>query len=247
MPEQPRIGAVPFAIIVCVICSLVLATVSSSLKDLQMANKKADMQYNVLKALKIEDLEIMNEKGKRIISNEDMAAFFKDNITGKVLDADGKIVDGLSPDNLKSNDIKKKKTNPLYIYTYKDAEGKEHTKYAIHVSGMGLWSTIRGFLALEEDKATISGISFYEHGETPGLGAEITTDRFQDQYKGKKIADDGGNFATVTVLKGVGNDVSGNYHDVDGISGATMTTNGVTDMFTDELQNYTSYFNKIKS
>ena len=81
----------------------------------------------------------------------------------------------------------------------------------------------------------------------PGLGAEITTATFQDQYKGKKIYDTDGSFASIAVLKGSGNNIEGKPHLVDGVSGATMTINGVTDMFRDELNNYSAYFNKINS
>lgn len=131
---------------------------------------------------------------------------------------------------------------PLFIY-----EDGTRKNFIVPMQGNGLWNAISAFVALEDDAATIYGVVFDHVGETPGLGAEITTERFEDQYKGKKIYDSSGQFTTVTVLKGAGNDVSDLPHTVDGISGATMTTNGVTDMFTDELKNYSPYFNKIKS
>ena len=180
------------------------------------------------------------------VNEETLEADYTKYITELVVNVDGEEVSeavAFNVDVLKES----KKSNDerlLPIFIYDDGSRKN---YIIPMTGNGLWNAISAFLALEEDATTVYGVVFDHVAETPGLGAEITTDRFQDQYKGKKIADAGGTFATITVLKGIGNDVSGNLHEVDGISGATMTTNGVTDMFTEELQNYASYFNKIKS
>ena len=112
------------------------------------------------------------------------------------------------------------------------------------MQGSGLWGPISAYLALEEDLNTISGVVFEHVQETPGLGAEITTATFQEQYVGKQLFDITGNFASIKVLKGTGNDVEGKVHEVDGLAGATITANGVTDMFTDELKYYTEFFKK---
>ncbi len=131
---------------------------------------------------------------------------------------------------------------PIFVF-----ERGDQKNYIIPMQGSGLWGPISAFLALEEDVSTIYGVVFDHVSETPGLGAEITTDRFENEYKGKKIYEEDGTFASINVLKGSGHDTSGRPHTVDGISGATMTTNGVTEMFTDELLNYSPYFQKIKS
>ncbi len=98
------------------------------------------------------------------------------------------------------------------------------------IEGPGLWSTMRGYLAVDADGSTIRGIRFYEHGETPGLGDQIDRDDWRSQWTGKQIYDDGGN-PRIEVVKGfVAVDSPNSHHQVDGLSGATLTGNGVTDL-----------------
>jgi Na+-transporting NADH:ubiquinone oxidoreductase subunit C len=108
-----------------------------------------------------------------------------------------------------------------------------------------LWDAIWGYVALEGDKNTIKGAVFDHKGETAGLGAEITQKWFQDRFTGEKIFNNNGKLVGVNVSK-TNNDPSGNDKDdneVDAISGATITGDGVTDMIIERLQNYLSYFN----
>ncbi len=107
------------------------------------------------------------------------------------------------------------------------------------VSGKGLWSTINGFLALDTDMNTIKGITFYKHGETPGLGGEIEKDWFTSQFIGKKIFDANSNLVSVEINKGKVANI--NDHEVDGISGATLTTKGVSDFLFSNLKNYEQF------
>lgn len=116
--------------------------------------------------------------------------------------------------------------------------------YIIPVLGKGLWGPIWGYVSLEGDMNTIYGASFGHKSETPGLGAEIETERFQQQFIGKKIFDESGNFVSVTVIKGGASPTD--MHGVDAVSGATVTSNGVTEMFKRTLSNYVPYF-KSKS
>ena len=116
------------------------------------------------------------------------------------------------------------------------------------VSGKGLWSTIYGYLALQTDLSTISGITFYKHGETPGLGGEIEKEWFTNNFKGKKIRDDNGVLTSVKVVKG--KVIAGNpkeIHEVDGISGATLTGRGVANFLKVELKKYEPFFAKIEA
>ncbi len=132
---------------------------------------------------------------------------------------------------------------PLYLWM----EDGQVTMYAFPISGRGLWSLIKGYLALEEDLNTIKGITFYEHGETPGLGAEIDQRWFQEQFEGKKIRRNG-ELARFRVVKGRVADQypQGNPHAVDGISGATMTARGVEDFLNEDIRRYNNYFETIK-
>ena len=121
-------------------------------------------------------------------------------------------------------------------------EGKSF--YIIPVRGKGLWGPIWGYLCLEGDMNTIYGASFGHKSETPGLGAEIETEKFQKEFTGKKIFDASGNFVSVKVIKGGA--APTNLHGVDAISGATITSDGVTEMFKRTLNNYIPYFKKAK-
>jgi len=125
---------------------------------------------------------------------------------------------------------------PLYV-----AEKDGETFYIVPMRGKGLWGPVWGYLALESDGNTVVGATFDHKSETPGLGAEITTPMFTEQFPGKKISESG-EFKSISVVKsGTSN---GDYM-VDGISGGTITSNGVNDMLSDCLAPYASYFKNI--
>ena len=107
--------------------------------------------------------------------------------------------------------------------------------YVLPVSGKGVWSTINGFIALEPDKNTIKGISFYDHGETPGLGGEIEKDFFASRFVGKKIFEDG-KLVSVTIAKS--RLLEQSEHAVDGLSGATLTTGAINRFLRANLTDY---------
>jgi len=129
---------------------------------------------------------------------------------------------------------------PLYIWTDEGAD--KASKYAFPISGKGLWSTLYGYLSLNADLETIAGISFYKHGETPGLGAEIEKDWFQSQFTGKCLYADGSATAFVVAKPGAAKGDSA----VDGISGATLTGKGVEALIRKDAAAYANYFNSIK-
>ena len=114
----------------------------------------------------------------------------------------------------------------MQIYEVVDKD--DHvTKLILPVYGKGLWSTMYGFLAIGNDLITIEGITFYEHGETPGLGGEIDNPRWKAIWKGKKAFDDKGN-VIIEVIKGIVDRTSpSSDHQIDGLSGSTLTTRGV--------------------
>ncbi|MEQ9592098.1 MAG: NADH:ubiquinone reductase (Na(+)-transporting) subunit C [Cyclobacteriaceae bacterium] len=119
--------------------------------------------------------------------------------------------------------------------------------YILPLYGNGLWDRIWGFIALDNNLAVIEGISFGHKAETPGLGARISDDPvISERYKGKKILDDQGNIVSVSMVKGEKGDPLDEHH-VDGMSGATMTGNGVNQMLKSYLECYESYFDKVKS
>jgi Na+-transporting NADH:ubiquinone oxidoreductase subunit C len=134
---------------------------------------------------------------------------------------------------------------PIYVYR----EGGETRAWCHPVSGPGLWGVIHGYLALEADGLTIRGITFYRHAETPGLGAEIERDWFQDNFRGKPIRDASGPRPPV-VVKGRAAELhpgEESRHYVDGITGATLTSNGVTDLLADGVRRYNAFFESVRA
>jgi Na+-transporting NADH:ubiquinone oxidoreductase subunit C len=132
----------------------------------------------------------------------------------------------------------------LHRVLFKSTAGGR-TLYIIPVSGSGLWGPVWGYVALEEDWNTISGVVFDHKGETPGLGAEISTPKFEGQFTGKRIFDDAGALVSITVLKGAGAS-RGNDHAVDAISGGTITSRAVETMIRATLQQYLPYIEQQK-
>ena len=221
-----------FAAIVCVVAAGLLSFASTKLRPLQEANAKLDKQKNVLVALKV------GRDGERY-GTEHVKAFYADTadqatvqklyetyVRPGVVDlATGDLVEGADPEALAPGQA------PIWTLV---KDGKVEA-VAIDAIGKGLWSTLYGFLALESDFNTVRGITFYSHGETAGLGARIEEGWFQDGFVGKKIFDENGKLVSVSVAKGV---TAKGDHEVDGISGATLTCKGVTGLLANELNAY---------
>ncbi len=127
---------------------------------------------------------------------------------------------------------------------YESRAGGKHL-YIVPVTGSGLWGPVWGYVAVEEDWNTISGVVFDHKGETPGLGAEITTPKFTEQFAGKRLFE-GSEFVGITVLKGAGAS-KGNDHAVDAISGGTITSRAVENMIRATFAEYKSYIEKQRS
>ena len=144
-------------------------------------------------------------------------------------------------------DMKKEKKKPeedriLPLYIYTDQGQKQ---YIVSVRGNGLWDEIWGNIALKDDFNTIVDASFDHQGETPGLGAEIKDNpKFSANFVGKKIEEEDGDYVGITVRKGGAKDPD---HDVDGISGATITANGVTEMLKRGMAYYRPYFEQLET
>ena len=225
-----------FSSAMVVIVAVLLSVASIGLGPLQQKNIRIEKMQNILGSIGIKseaamaeelfkkyikEQVVLNNKGE--IENTNIAAFEID--LKKELD---KVRTGNAD----------KQLFPLFVC---NKEGKFF--YIIPVRGKGLWGPIWGFIALEEDMNTIFGVSFGHKSETPGLGAEIETTTFQGKFIGKKILDEAGKYVSVKVLKG--NNSSNNIHGVDAMSGATITSDGVSEMIQRTLANYIPYFQKI--
>jgi len=238
--RKDDIRVIVFAAVVCLICSLVLSATAQLLKDKQDEQVELDRKLNVLKAFGV---SVVHEDGRKL-SKPEVDQYFTDHISEVFISKQtGEIVD--SPDTSIIKKEQKERTHerrtllPLYVWT----DDGIPTKYAFPTSGMGLWSIVHGYLAIDRDLATIIGVTFYKHGETPGLGGEVSTDWFQNQFAGKKIFRDGG-LQRIEVVKGSAPE--GSDHQVDGMSGATMTGNGLNTFINRDLSYYEKYFSRIR-
>ncbi len=232
--ERGNIYTIFFAFIICLISSSALTLVSQGLEEKKNFNIEIDMKKNVLKAFG------MDTKGKK--PNEIMD-FYSGNIEEYVTDKSGSIVEGKKVADI--DPVKDKDLQPVY-----KGSSNAVTGYAIPIIGPGLWGTMYGYLALENDLNTMQGISFYKHQETPGLGGEIEAVWFTKNFVGKKICDDNGRLRSIKVVKGAVKDVipdpSEQKYYVDGISGATMTSDGVTLTIPSRSDMFAPHFNIIR-
>ena len=137
-------------------------------------------------------------------------------------------------------------TDPVYPLFICQKDGE--TLYIVPMNGTGLWGPIWGNIALKQDLNTVEGVTFGHKGETPGLGAEISTKEFEEQFLEKTIFDNNDEFVSIAVVKGgVGNSNIELTHGVDAISGGTITSIGVSDMIENSIESYIAYFKKIQA
>ena len=217
-----------------IILGFLLSFVSTSLKETQEINEEIDIMKNILYSL-----EFSEEDGSW--TGEEVKKLFDSSVIQKVVSVDGEVIENLTPSEIPTN--KMETQFPLYIKIINNSiDG-----YAIPISGKGLWSTLYGYFALENDGSTVKGIRFYKHGETPGLGGEVIKDWFTNNFVGKRITDINGRLVSIQSIKGQVDTSSPNaYHQVDGISGATMTTKGLNEFLMNDLKKYDSFFHKIR-
>jgi Na+-transporting NADH:ubiquinone oxidoreductase subunit C len=225
-----------YAFIMTAIVAIGLALAATGLKERQDKNVELATKRDILKSVGLGDVADVTAAYTKHI--EGIVVNYK----GEVLetDANGKPLDASKVDT-KSESKKpvEKRLLPLYKFTSETGE----VSYIIPLRGSGLWDEIWGFIAIKDDFKTVFGASFDHKAETPGLGAEISTPMFYDQFPGKVIYDEKGNFTSVQVVKGTKNNPE---FQVDGISGGTMTSNGVTDMLYEDVKEYLPYFETLK-
>lgn len=229
-----------FALGVCIVVSALLSTTATVLKERQDRMVELDRKRNVLIAFGVDTVD---EEGRRI-SPEEIDHIFATNISEVILDgATGDLIEGVTSADIDPRELRNK--SKLLLYRWEE-DGKV-TRYAFPISGRGLWSTIYGFIAVDTDLATILGITFYAHGETPGLGAEIERESWQEQFEGKKLYVDGEPARFLVVKGGVTRRFpDGNPSAVDGLSGATITGEGVATFITEDFRLYNKYFETIR-
>ncbi len=220
----------------CIVCSVLVSTAAVKLKPLQDANKLRQMQHDVLSVAGLyQEGTPISEQFKKVEAKVvDLATgqyVDPTTLASKAADAKAAVKDpDLSVAIAKDADLAGLKRREKYaaVFLVKDSAGKLQ-QVILPVRGKGLWSTMYGFLSLESDFKTVHGITFYEHGETPGLGGEIDSDKFKRQWKGKLVRDADGtpHFDFARTVDPEDPEAS---HKIDGIAGATLTTRGVINM-----------------
>ena len=212
-----------FALGICLVCSVLLSGLAAGLKQIQTANREFDVKRNIVKAFGVDI---------GVLTKSEIEEKYSTHISKNTIDLDNEIIFGDG-----------KPYSQINVFSWKDDVNSEPSKYAFPIAGKGLWSVLYGYLAIDADIETIVGISFYAHKETPGLGAEIEKAWFQDQFKDKKIYENG----QVADFKVTKPGLANNEYSVDGISGSTITSKGVEILLKKDAEIYAKYFfNKLK-
>ncbi len=226
-----------FAFALCVGCSILVSTIAVALRDRQAENKLLDEQKNVLE---VAGLLTGGEK----LSREEIQRRFAENLNARVVVLEtGEYADDVDPltfdqrrASMDPDTSRPAPDNPARVRRLPDRArvfliqpNGEVEGIILPVEGMGLWSTLYGYLALAPDSRTIRGLTFYEHAETAGLGGEVDNPRWKALWPGR-LAFDEDWVPKIAVKKGAAGPVETDPYHVDGLSGSTLTSNGVTNL-----------------
>lgn len=237
MGKDSVFGTISVAIALCVICSVLVSGAAVGLKPLQVENQKLDIKKNLLIASGLlENPSASKEEIEEVFKKIKTSVI--DLSTGEVVDMDPETFDAQKAAKDPSqnhkidaeDDVGAIRVRAQYSKVYEVMDGEEVTMIVLPVFGKGLWSTMYGFVAISPDTETIKGLGFYAHGETPGLGGEIENPRWLEIWEGKKTFDEEYN-PQIEVVKGsVDSSTPNAQYKVDGLSGATITSKGVSGM-----------------
>lgn len=253
MPNNSFQKTVTVALALCLVGSIVVSSAAVLLKPVQQRNKALDMKKNILSVV-----GLLKKDG-------DIEEAFKQ-VEIKIVDLEtGDYVDNIDPERYDQRkaardpaqnmaipvdkDMASIKTKAKFAKIYLVKENQRVSAIILPVHGYGLWSTMYGFLALEGDAQTIIGLNFYDQAETPGLGGEIVNPNWRALWQGKKVFDENGKPAIRLIKGSVDPSKAGSEFQVDGLAGATLTSNGVTNLLRYWLSRdgFASYLEKIRS
>lgn len=226
---------VGFAALVCVLCGIGVAGAAVALGPRQAENKVLDQQKQVLLVAGL-------LKPGQAATPEEVKGLFDKNIRREVIamktGAPVTNVDAVTFDQRRAQKDPATSTaapeNPAKVFrvpnnalVYHVLKDGKTDMLILPIEGYGLWSVLYGYLALDDDANTVKGITFYQHAETPGLGGEVDNPKWKATWPGRQIYDDKGKVA-LSVIKGQAGPAAADPHHIDGLSGATITSNGVT-------------------
>jgi len=237
MRQDSNAYIIGFATAVCLLCSIVVSTSAVALRERQDRNKVLDRQTQVLV---VAGLLGAGQK----TSPENVESLFAENIQIRVID----LTTGEYEDSVDSSTYDQRKATkdpaasrsapennaglsrlPTFSLVYQRVDDGDVQSLILPIEGKGLWSTLYGFIALAPDTTTIQGITFYEHGETPGLGGEVDNPNWKALWVGRRAYDDNWE-PSIEVIKGAAGSVAEDPYRVDGLSGSTLTARGVTNL-----------------
>lgn len=235
-----------YSIILVAVVAVLLSVVAMSLKSRQQMNKDNEKMQNLLAAIGLKDVKASDAAAT-------YAQYFDRELTvnmaGEIVSEydikSGEMVKGNAEQRAFVTDLKAQQllgeqgAFPIYTFT-KDGE----SGYVVPVRGAGLWGAVWGNVALASDFNTVIGVTFDHESETPGLGAEITTEKFQAPFAGKQILDENGQVVSIRVKKHADAE---NIHEVDAITGGTMTSNGMDAMLTTDLPRYQKFIDSVRN
>ncbi len=233
---------ISFAVGMCVTASAALSLCATLLKPIQDAAAEFDRQKNVMIAA-----GLMKQDDTR--PRAELEKLYRDRVKEVVVDTEsGAVAEGKTPADVAAM------KNPADKLRFRVGalslnEAGKTDAIILPISGKGLWSTLYGYLALEGDANTVRGITFYKHGETPGLGGECENPEWTAKWVGKTILDDKGELVSIKVKKGTVDPGIANEkaHMVDGLSGSTITSNGITKFVAADLGAFRGYLGSLRS
>lgn len=234
LPNDNIFKTIAVATLLCLVCSLIVSSAATLLKPRQVANKLVDKKSNILAVAGIDDPdksidELFESIEPKVVDLE--TGEYTDTVDANEFDQRKAAKEQeYRLDLTKEQDLAQVGAISKFGNVYLSRKNGQVDKIILPISGYGLWSTLYGFIALESDATTVSGITFYEHAETPGLGGEIENQRWRAIWDGKKITDASGQ-PVIQVIKGPVTSATPNAeHKIDGLAGATLTSNGVTNL-----------------
>ena len=235
MNKESNLYTFTFAIIMVLVVGTILAVTSEVLQPRKKQNAADKKMIDILSAIGVD--------ATRSQAKEEYDKYIVDET---IINNKGEIIDGLAFNiDVLFQFRDKTLTQDDFKYPFYTAKKDNQTYFIVPMAGTGLWGPVWGFVALEQDCNTVYGAAFDHKAETPGLGAEINTDIFEVPFRGKKIKNYLGEFVSIEVKKGGAEE--GNLHQVDGITGGTITSDGVSDMLFNTLQIYDNYFSKVNN
>ncbi|NOQ94752.1 MAG: Na(+)-translocating NADH-quinone reductase subunit C [Methylophaga sp.] len=233
LPNDNPTKTIIVAVLLCLVCSILVSTSAVIFKPLQVANKEADIKKNILgvTGLLSDDVDVNTLFEQFEVKIVDLE-------TGQYSDIDSATYDQYKAAGDPEQSVKLsaeqdiagigRRAKLAKVFLLK--EGDKTTQVVLPIHGYGLWSTLYGFISFEGDFNTIGGLQFYAHAETPGLGGEVDNPKWRQLWQGKKAFNDQGELKIEVVRGYVDFKVAGAEHKVDGLSGATLTSTGVSNL-----------------